>query len=149
MATKTYNAGFLSLLNGGTAWATDDVYAILVNATGQAAFNRTHNTYSQVSANELTPAGGGYSRIAVTGKAVEAQPTANDVRYNCSDVSFGSDVTIDASGGMIIFVKGTHSSPQAADPLLFAWDLPDPASSTNGTFTVRVPNGIVVVSDAA
>lgn len=146
MATQTYNSGFLSLVDGTTAWGTvSDVYAILVGSG--YTFSRDHTEYSDVSAEEITDVDYAPQDVPAAGRSVAL--STNDVLFDCGDVSFGSEVTIDASGGGIIFLLGDEASPQAADPLLFYWQLPDPASSTAGTFTVRVPNGIIRITDAA
>lgn len=146
MATQTYNSGFLRLVDGTTAWGTvADVYAILVGSG--YTFSRTHTEYSDVSAQEITDVDYAPQDVPAAGRSVAL--STNDVLFDCGDVSFGSEVTIDASGGGIIFLLGNEASPQAADPLLFFWQLPDPASSTAGTFTVRVPNGIIRITDAA
>lgn len=146
MATQTYNSGFLRLVDGTTAWGdVADVYAILVSSA--YTFSRAHTQYSDVSANEITDVDYAAQDVPAAGRTVAL--ATNDVLFDSGDVTFGAEVTIDASGGGIIFLLGAEATPQAADPLLFYWGLPDPASSTAGTFTVRVPNGIIRITDAA
>ena len=137
MTTKAYLTGQLELANGTTAWASTDMYAILVSSA--YTFSAAHNTYSQVSGSEI--ADEDYAPVALSGKTVALVDT-DDVLYDCDNISFGDPVTIDASGGHMIILVGNAASPQAGDRLLFAREMADPSSSTNSEFTVTTPNGI-------
>jgi hypothetical protein len=148
MATQTYNSGFLRLVDGTTAWGTvADVYAVLVSSA--YTFSRAHSTYADVSTHVIVDVDYAPQDVPATGSPGRTVTLAtNDVLFNCDDVTFGAEVTIDASAGGIIFLLGAEATPGASDPLLFYWGLPNPASSTAGTFTVRVPNGIIRITDA-
>ena len=144
MALATaYNSGLLSLTNGGTAFASDACYAILVNGY---TFSDAHTAYSNVSASELDDAGD-YGPVALASKSVAVVAgTPDKILYDCANIAFGDPVTIGPADGIVI-LKGTAASPQAADPLLFYAPLED-VSSTNSVFTVNTPNGLYEISVA-
>lgn len=137
MAANAFYAGMLSLSNGGTAFASDDCYAVLLDSN--YTFDPTDDTYSDISGDEIEDAD--YDPVALSGKSVSIVST-DTIRYGCSNISFGSEVTINAAGGSIVIVKGTAASPQAGDLLLFHWDLPAPGASSGAPFAVNTPNGL-------
>jgi hypothetical protein len=137
MTTKAYNSGRLGLADGTIDWDADSFYAILVDA--DYVFSAAHTTYADVSAEEL--ADPDYGPQALSGKTVALVDT-DDVLYDCDNISFGSNVSIDASGGHLLILQGSAGAPQAADLLVFAREMADPSASTNSEFTITVPNGI-------
>ena len=137
MATKAYNSARLGLGNGSIDWDNDTFYAVLVAAA--YTYSAAHSTYADVSANAITDAD--YGPVALTGNSVTLVDT-DDVLYDCADISFGNPVTIDASGGHMVILKGSAAGPLAGDSLVFARDMADPSASTNSEFTVATPSGI-------
>lgn len=136
MTALAYNSGLLTLCNGGTAFASDDCYMILVGSG--YTFSAAHSTYANVSGEEIDDAD--YDPVALGSKSVTVE--SGNILYDCANVTFGDPVTIDAAGGMAIILKGTAASPQSTDPLLFAWELTGAGASTNSEFTVTTPNGL-------
>lgn len=136
MATQVYNQGFLELVNGTVAFGTDPVYVVLVSSG--YTFSKAHTEYSNVSASEIVDAD--YAPQDVTGKTVAL--VVDDVLYDSADISFGTTVTIDATSGGLVFLTGDAATPAATDRLLFFWQLPASASSTNSEFAITTPNGI-------
>ena len=142
MATVTaYNSGLLTLTNGGTAFAADACYAILVNAY---TFSAAHSTYADVSATELSTAGD-YDRVALTTKTVSV--VTSDIVYNCGNISFGDPVSIGPADGIVI-LKGAAATPNAADPLLFYAPISPAATSTEAVFSLNTTNGLYEISIA-
>jgi len=137
MATKAYNSARLALGNGAMDWDNDTFYAVLVSAA--YTFSAAHTTYADVFGSEIEDAD--YGPVALTGNSVALVAT-DDVLYDCDDISFGNPVTIDASGGHMIIIKGSAAGPIAGDSLVFARDMADPSASTNSEFTVTTPSGI-------
>ena len=142
MATKAYNSARLALGNGSMDWDNDTFYAVLVAAA--YTYSAAHITYADVSANVITDTD--YAPVALTGNMVALIDT--DVLYDCADISFGNPVTIDASGGHMVILKGSAAGPLAGDELAFARDMADPSASTNSEFTVTTPNGIYRINAA-
>lgn len=140
MASSAYNQGLLELVNGTIAFASTDCYAVLVDSN--YTFSAAHTTYANVSGDEIEDSD--YAPVALSGKTVSIVST--DIVFDCSDISFGSEVTIDANGGAIVILAGTAASPQSTDRLLFHWDLPAPGASTNAPFAVNTPNGLYKVA---
>ena len=141
MATVTaYNSGLLTLANGGTAFATDACYAILVDGY---TFSAAHTEYSNVSGAELSTAGD-YDRVALAGKSVAV--VSDKVVYDCNNISFGDPVSIGPADGVVI-LKGTAGSPASADPVLFYAPLTD-VQSTDAVFAINTPDGLYEISIA-
>jgi len=146
MGTVTaYNSGALELANGGTAFATDACYAILVN--GYAVNVDTHTAYSDVSASELSTTGD-YDRVALAGKSVAVVTGSPDkILYDCNNISFGDPVSIGPADGIVI-LKGTAASPVSTDPLLFYAPIDPAATSTTAVFSINTTNGLYEISIA-
>ena len=146
MGTVTaYNSGALELANGGTAFASDACYAILVN--GYAVDVDTHTAYSDVSASELST-DGDYDRVALAGKSVAIVTGSPDkILYDCNNISFGDPVSIGPADGIVI-LKGTAATPGASDPLLFYAPISPAATSTDAAFSINTTNGLYEISIA-
>jgi|GEM_PF-6420010 len=143
MTTKAYNAARLALANGDIDWEAGSFYAILVDS--DYAFSAAHTTYANVSGDEITD--DDYAPVEITGASVALVDT-DDVLYDCDNISFGSNVSINASGGHLIILQGSAASPAAGDALVFAREMADPSASTNSVFTVNTPNGIYRINAA-
>ena len=146
MATVTaYNSGLLTLTNGGTAFATDACYAILVNGY---EFVDTHTAYSNVSAAELDPEDNDYDRVVLGNKSVTVVTgTPSKIVYNCDNISFGDPVSIGPADGIVI-LKGTAATPESTDPLLFYAPLDPAVTSTAAAFSINTTNGLYEISIA-
>ena len=144
MATVTaYNSGLLTLTNGGTAFATDACYAILVNGY---TFVDTHTTYANVSASQLAIAGD-YAPEALASKTVAVTTAPDKVVYDCANISFGDPVSIGPADGIVI-LKGTAATPVAGDLLLFYAPFSPAVTSTAAAFSVNTTNGLYEISIA-
>ena len=145
MATVTaYNSGLLTLTNGGTAFATDACYAILVSGY---TFSSAHTAYSDASASELATAGD-YDRVALASKTVAVVAGSPDkVVYDCDNISFGDPVSIGPADGIIV-LKGTAATPDAGDPVLFYAPIDPAVTSTEAVFSINTTNGLYEISIA-
>lgn len=140
MDTQAYTQGFLDLVDGSIAFANDSAYAILVG--DGYSFSAAHTTYADVSTHEITDED--YEPQALSGKSVSL--SGGDVVYDCSDISFGEEVEINAAGGALIILAGAAASPSSSDRLLFHWALPSPGASLNAPFKVNTPSGLYKIT---
>ena len=142
MSVLSYRAGRLELANGATSWTNDNFYMVLVSSA--YTFNNSHETYSQLSG-EIS-AQPDYQVQNVTGKTVGYD--SDDILYDCSNVSFGEDVSLDVRDGGFVIVKGSSANPQASDRLMFFGQMSDSAQSTNSQFAVLLTNGVLRIQKA-
>ena len=95
-----------------------------------------HDTYSDISANEVTDAD--YAAKEVTGRVINTVGANNWL--DSADAIFGPNVTIEAK--YLVCVQGDKDSLVAGDELVFYIDLRTEGgtvSSTNSDFTVQGP----------
>lgn len=134
MASQATTAGLLALCDSTVDWASDGIYAVLLNGY---SFSDAHDEYSDVSGDELA-GGGDYAPVALGGKTVSI--VGGKVRFDANDVSFGDPVDIGPADG-VAYLVGNAASPQATDLLLFYEALSD-LQSVNSEFVLGTPNGI-------
>lgn len=144
MASKMYNNARLIINNGVVAWASADLYAILVSSA--YTYDATHTTYADVSASEISDTD--YSPVDVANASISIVDT-DDVLFDCDNISFGSEVTINASGGHMIILAGDEAAPAASDKLMFAVELADPTASSASEFTITTADGVYRVNAGA
>jgi hypothetical protein len=140
MEVIAYNSGLLGLVNGSIAFASDDVYAVLLDDSYTPSL--AHTAYSNVSGAEVGDAD--YDPVALSGKSVALN--GSTVEFDSDDISYGTEVTIAAQ--FIVFIKGTAASPQAADPLIWYANFGEMMASTDAQFIVRTTNGIYEIAPA-
>ncbi len=139
-----YNSGKLDIFDGTTDLDTDSVAVILLGS-GYTPDVAAHASYSDVSANEIADAD--YTQQSLPTPAFSE--SAGTVTFDSGDISFGSNVSIEAK--YAVFVKGTATSLVSGDPLIGYVDLDTSGtsatvSSTNSTFSVNTPNNIFTAS---
>jgi hypothetical protein len=96
-----------------------------------------HATRADISAAETA----GAAKIALAGLTVT--DITGGYRFNTSNITWGTNVTINASKYLVLLF-GTAASPQSTDKLLGYVDLDNATgtatvSATNGEFTVNCP----------
>lgn len=141
MEVIAYNSGLLALTDGSVAFASDDVYCVLL--TSSYTPDPGHETYSDLT-NEVTDED--YEPADVGGKSVTLDD--DTVVYDSDDISFGEEVSI-SGVRYAVFVVGDEASPQAADPLLWYVDFGQDVSSTDAAFILRTTNGLYQIGPAA
>ena len=135
-----YNSGKLRSLNGEIAH-TDTIVCVLLADTYTP--DATHSTYADVSGSEIEDED--YDPQVVSNLAFTE--SAGTVTLDCDDISFGSDVSIEAK--YAVFVRRDGASLAEGDFLLGYVDLNTSGgtvSSTNSTFSVNTPNGVYEAS---
>lgn len=131
-AFTLYNSAKKDVVDGTIDVDTDTIKAILVTTAYTPA--ATHDTYSDVSANEC--ADGDYAAQTLANAAVTE--SGGTVTVDADDVSYGAAVSIAAR--YIILVKQAGGSLVAGDKLLGYMDLDDTGNnvrSTSSAFVVR------------
>ncbi len=136
MTTSAYLQGQLELQDGTASWISADFYAILVGSGYE--FSDAHTTYANVSTHEIEDAD--YTRQALASKSITLSSGA--ILYDCANINFGAEVSINAAGGSLIILRGTAASPASGDRLHYHWPLAAPGQSTNSQFAVNTPNGV-------
>ena len=110
-----YPSALLALGAGTLNWDTNTIRALLVN--GSASYNRTHDTVSDITANELSQA----TRVDLVTSAPADNGTTRII-FDATDIVFNSQtsgqtvgaciiykfITNDAGSLLIAFVDGTN-----------------------------------------
>lgn len=133
-----FNQGRLAALNGSIVLGTDAIAVALL--TSAYTPDALHDTWADVSANECADVD--YAQQALATQTITE--AAGVVTYDSADVSFGSAVSITAK--YAVFIKGTAGALVGTEPLLGYVDLDTgggSVSSTNSTFSVNTPSGIL------
>tara|TARA_B100000929_G_C15388671_1_gene380420 strand:- start:75 stop:497 length:423 start_codon:yes stop_codon:yes gene_type:complete len=132
-----YNDGKERIINGDIDLNGDTLKCKLLTSSYSPAV--THSTISDLT-NEC--ADGDYSAQTVGGAAVTE--TSGTVTFDCTDITFGSNVTITAK------YAAMYSDTHASDALICYVDLDTgggSVSSTSGTFTIVINNsGVFTVA---
>lgn len=128
---ETHDQGLLEICNRTIDFVGASIAAVLVTAT-HTADRATDTQFSHISANQASGAGG-YAPVAVAGKSITL--VSNKIRYNCSAISFGSNVTVAAR--YIFLVVGNHAALNASDRIIGHIKLSTSGnvSSTNSVFS--------------
>ena len=126
MASGIYNRFKANLMNKEVDLEADTIKVILLN--NSHSFTATHNTYSQVSANELSTAGG-YTAGGATlaSKAVTQGATTS---WDAADASWTS-ATFTAYHAVI------YDDTHATDDLICSIDFGGAQTVASGTFTIQ------------
>lgn len=128
---ETHDQGLLEIMNRTIDWVGGSVAAVLVTASHTA--DRAADTqFSHVSANQASGAGG-YAPVAVSGKSISL--VSNKIRFNCSAISFGSNVTVAAR--YVFLIAGSHAALNASDRIIghIKLSASGNVSSTNSVFS--------------
>lgn len=126
MASGIYNRFKANLMNKEIDLEADTIKVILLN--NSHSFTATHNTYSQVSANELSTAGG-YTAggAALASKAVTQGATTS---WDAADISWTS-ATFTAYHAVI------YDDTTASDDLICSIDFGGAQVVSGGTFEIQ------------
>lgn len=135
MANGVYNKGKYLLASGGITGSTD-LRTLLVNTS--YTFVDTHNTVSEVTANEISVSGyGRYDHASIT----ITEDDTNDFAYiDLDDAAFTALASGQTIGGAILYV---YNAADASANLVAFYDLADTATN-GGDVTVQwatVANG--------
>lgn len=133
---QLFNEGKRRTISGEVQLGSDTLTMVLMKAAYTPSV--AQETFSDISAQEVDDAD--YSAQALTGVSVTL--VGNTVLFDASNVSFGTDVSIEAKYAVILAGTGSGS-----DPLIAYVDLNTESGSATlrsvkSTFEVRLPNGI-------
>lgn len=133
---QLFNEGKRRTISGEVQLGSETLTMVLMTAAYTPSV--AQSTFANISANEVTDAD--YSPQALTGVSVTL--SNNTVLFDADNVSFGTDVSIEAKYAVIL--AGTGSG---TDPLIAYVDLNTESGtatlrSVKSTFEVRLPNGI-------
>ena len=129
MANVIYNRFLANLQNKEIDLEADTIKCALV--TSSYTPDKDHNTWSDVSANEVSGTGYTAGGQDLANKAVTEDDT-NDLAYFDSDNPQWTSSTITARGAVL------YDDTLAGDDLIGYWDFTEDKSSSNGTFTITV-----------
>lgn len=137
-AMNVYDAALVALLEGGVGnLESVDIAAALLDS-GHTVDLDTHDTWSDVSGDEISTAGD-YDSVALSTKAVDE--ITGGVKFSTANVSFGDPVTI-PDHKYLVFVLGTAGSLTGTDKLLAIADVRSEGGTnhTNSSELVYQPN---------
>lgn len=126
MASRLYNQGALKLLDRTVDYASDNIAVLLVDNT--YSFDVSHEFVDDLSGEAVNDTGSGYARIALEGKDISLNASANAVVFDSNDVSYTAISTTNTLAGAVLY-KDTGSD--ATSDLVAFIDFAD--LSTNGS----------------
>lgn len=126
MASGVYNRFKANLMNKETDLEGDTIKVILLN--NSHSFTATHNTYSQVSANELSTAGG-YTAGGAT-LASKTVTQAATTAWDAADVSW-------SSASFTAYHAVIYDDTMTNDDLICSIDFGGAQTVASGTFTIQ------------
>lgn len=126
MASGIYNRFKANLMNKEVDLEADTIKVILLN--NSHSFTATHNTYSQVSANELATSGG-YTAGGAT-LASKTVTQAATTAWDAADVSW-------TSASFTAYHAVIYDDTVATDDLICSIDFGGAQSVASGTFTIQ------------
>jgi hypothetical protein len=111
----SHDTGFKTLLGTGDWTGAGAYYAVL------ATTSESPDRAAQVDYEDILEecADGDYDQVAITGAAAAVNSTK--VRFTCSKIDFGSEVTISAR--YLYILEGTAASPANSDEIIGHIDL--------------------------
>lgn len=118
-----YDTARQFLFTGGTNWGESMLRASLHTSAG--TFSAAHDTWSDVSANEVSETG--YLPVDLTNVSATVDTVTRLVTVTCDDIDFGSDRTWTTVEHMII-------RDFTNDRLLLHFNLDTPADPVSGTY---------------
>lgn len=126
MASGIYNRFKANLMNKEVDLEADTIKVILLN--NSHSFTATHNTYSQVSANELSTAGG-YTAGGAT-LASKTVTQAATTAWDAADVQW-------TSASFTAYHAVIYDDTVATDDLICSIDFGGAQTVASGTFTIQ------------
>lgn len=139
-AMNLYDAALEAIFEGGVGSLESVGIAATLLGSGHTVDLDTHDTWSDVSGDELSTAGD-YDSVALTTKAV-AQIT-DGISFDSDNIAFGDPVTIE-DAKYLVLVIGTAGSLSGTDKLLGIADLRSEGGTVGAVgseFTVQAPAG--------
>jgi len=135
MASGIYNRFKANLMNKEVDLEADTIKVMLLDSNH--SFTATHNTLSDVSANQITGTGYTAGGAALASKAVTQAATT---KFDAADTEWTSS-TITASHAVI------YDDTMTNDDLIASIDFGGSQSSTSGTFKIQWhADGIITLS---
>jgi hypothetical protein len=126
MASGIYNRAKANLMNKEVDLEADTIKVALLN--NSHSFTATHNTWSQVSANELAGSGG-YTTGGAT-LASKAVTQAATTSWDAADVSW-------TSASFTAYHAVIYDDTLANDDLICSFDFGGAQTVSSGTFTIQ------------
>lgn len=126
MASRLYNQGALKLLDRTVDYASDNIAVLLVD--NNYSFDISHEFVSNISGEAVNDTGSGYARVALEGKDISLNASANAVVFDSNDVSYTAISTTNTLAGAVLY-KDTGSD--ATSDLVAFIDFAD--LTTNGS----------------
>lgn len=144
-----YEQAALAWANGGIDFDTDSFRMVLVGA-GYTPDQLTDDTWSDISANEIS--GTGYTANGVALTVTTSSPADRVIQIDCDDQSWPSSTLSGVAYAVIVRDADGNGSLAGTDIPVFCCELEDggTVSTTNGTLSVTInANGVYRLTLAA
>ena len=128
MADTIYNRFFANLMNKEVDLEADTIKVALL--TSSYTINKDHNTWSDVSANEVSGTGYTAGGATLANKSVTQDDTNDQATFDADNVTWSSS-TITARYAVL------YDSTLTNDDLIAIFDFGSDKSSSNGDFTLQ------------
>jgi len=128
MADTIYNRFFANLMNKEVDLEADTIRVALL--TSSYTINKDHNTWSDVSANEVSGTGYTAGGATLANKSVTQDDTNDQATFDADNVTWSSS-TITARYAVL------YDDTLTNDDLLAIFDFGSDQSSSNGDFTLQ------------
>ena len=140
MADTIYNRFFANLMNKEVDLEADTIKVALL--TSSYTINKDHNTWAEVSANEVSGTGYTAGGATLANKSVTQDDTNDQATFDADDVTWSSS-TITARYAVL------YDNTLTNDDLLAIFDFGSDQSSSNGDFTLQFSaSGILALSQS-
>jgi hypothetical protein len=140
--------GFKGRIADGTiVWPTSDIRTLILNTTAAGAYAPALGTVADLLAvaTVVEASGGGYSRMALTGRSVVVDTTANKAYYEGANVVWANALWANAAAA-VVYLEGADDAHRY---LCSYHDTGFPQVPNGGSFTVAwngPPSGAVIVA---
>ena len=131
MANAAYNTGYKLAFDGTNVWGAADYRAMMLDSTGTAAYDATHDDVADVVANEISQA----ARATLGNEAIVQDDTNDQIECDCDDIVFSSLAAGDTPDCVVIYL---HTGVEANDILLCMAELTTPPAPNGGDYTLNV-----------
>ena len=128
MADTIYNRFFANLMNKEVDLEADTIRVALL--TSSYTINKDHNTWSDVSANEVSGTGYTAGGATLANKSVAQDNTNDEATFDADDVTWSSS-TITARYAVL------YDDTLTNDDLIAVFDFGSDQSSSSGDFTLQ------------
>ena len=140
MADTIYNRFFANIMNKEVDLEADTIKVALLSSSYTP--NKDHNTWSDVSANEITGTGYTAGGATLANKSVTQDDTNDQATFDADDVTWASS-TITARYAVL------YDDTLTNDDLVAIFDFGSDQSSSSGNFTLQFnSSGIMALSQS-